>query len=120
MKAFTIILWIYLAILLLLPVLTYAHFKKADRDFEKARREYILKYGDDQGLYGDCTGMSWILPIAFNIYTWAFLIWSVILLCLRKSISKNGMLVQVLLIGLLGVLPAAGVDLLFAVHVFSS
>jgi len=107
MTTLRILLLVFLFTFLLVPLGTWNYFSVSNYNFEKEELKEKMKYGAHaHEIYGDCTGMTTIIPIAFSLYCALFLFWSLALTIAHKSISHTAMVVQATLIGALGFLPA--------------
>ena len=103
MRANKILLILYICIYTLVPLLTWQFVTEGNRRFEEEERIARAQGGE---VYGDCSGVSVILPFLFVVHAIFFLIGSVISLCLAGKIKEETTLIKVVLIGVLGALPS--------------
>ncbi|HTF06488.1 MAG TPA: hypothetical protein VK826_20795 [Bacteroidia bacterium] len=67
--------------------------------------EVITRSND--GSYRDCSGLALPFRVVICVYALAFFLWSGAIAIAAKTINQTRMIVQIVLIGILGVLPTA-------------
>lgn len=105
---YTLRIWLaaFLLILATAPFASIYFIRDNTRKFEEEERKYIQKFGTSEGLYGDCSGVSVLFPIAVMIYSATLALWSLLLIIIADSFSRQAVITQTILIGMLGAFPA--------------
>lgn len=102
-------LWLvgFILVLVTVPILSWVEITESSRRFEEEQQRMIQKYGSAEGLYGDCSGATVIIPVVLSLYSILMLIWSAVILAVSGSLGNNAVKIQIIIIGIIGVVPAA-------------
>lgn len=98
MKIIRALLILYLPVLLLTPFASAHLIRENNRAFEAEQQRYIAQYGTSEGLYGDCSGASLLVPVLIGALAIPFFVWALITLILSGTASKTASLVQLILL----------------------
>ncbi|MEO5644080.1 MAG: hypothetical protein ABIQ40_14475 [Bacteroidia bacterium] len=99
-------------ILMTHPFMMWLYFRVTNLEFEAQKREYIAQQGSAEGLYGDCSGASFILPILICAYMIFFLLGSLIMFSLYKEVSRTLIVVSFWLIFGAAIVPSLILDIM--------
>lgn len=102
-----ILLLLFCLTLSCVPYVTVLDTRERNRAFDEEMRRHIELTGSSEGLYGDCSGFSAILPFMAIVFSSAYALWSLVTLVFSRTFSKNVIAIQTLLIGITGFLPAS-------------
>jgi hypothetical protein len=110
--------WLLVEAIILMthPFMMWLFFHVTNMEFEAQQKAYIAKYGSTDGLYGDCSGVSFFLPILVCAYMMFFLLGSLIMFIVYKEVSRTMILVSTWLIFGLAVAPSLILDWMLIVR----
>ena len=103
MRTLRILLLSFLLVFIAVPYVTWRFESEQSRRFAEEERKARAAGGE---IYGDCSGVSVILPILIVAHAAAFFIWSLIAVSISGSVGRNRTLIQAILVGTIGAAPS--------------